>query len=65
MMIVEDVLSLLKLKHIEHSIFGDSKKRGISGGERKRVSIGIELVANPYILFLVSYPICERFLFSY
>ena len=53
MMLVEDVLLFLNLKHVEHSIVGDSEKRGISGGERKRVSIGIELVANPYILFLV------------
>ena len=26
--------------------------KGISGGERKRVNIGVELVANPQILLL-------------
>lgn len=49
---VEEVLSVLKLKHIENSVVGDENKRGVSGGEKKRVSIGIELVADPKILFL-------------
>lgn len=31
---------------------GDQRVRGVSGGERKRVSIGVELIANPPLLFL-------------
>lgn len=26
--------------------------RGVSGGERKRVNIGVELIADPAILFM-------------
>jgi len=33
-------------------VIGDNFTRGISGGEKKRVSIGIELVSNPNLLFL-------------
>lgn len=31
---------------------GNSYVRGISGGEKKRVNIGIELIQNPNLLFL-------------
>lgn len=31
---------------------GNTMIRGVSGGERKRTSIGVELLTNPAILFL-------------
>lgn len=51
---VEEVLSQLGLMHIADSPIGDGNRRGISGGEVRRVSIGLELVAKPHILLLVS-----------
>jgi ABC-type multidrug transport system ATPase subunit len=50
--IVEDVISLLGLSEIRYAQIGSVDKRGISGGQRKRVNIGMELVADPIILFL-------------
>ena len=51
---VDNVLAALKLTHVEHSLIGDATlgQRGISGGERRRVSIGIELLARPQVLFM-------------
>ncbi|KAL7409470.1 hypothetical protein BDY24DRAFT_355976 [Mrakia frigida] len=49
---VEEVLSQLGLMHIADSPIGDNTRRGISGGEVRRVSIGLELVAKPHILLL-------------
>ena len=50
--IVEDVLEILDLGRIRDSVVGNPEKRGISGGQKKRVNIGIDLVAYPRILFL-------------
>lgn len=33
-------------------MIGDEEVRGISGGQRKRVNVGLELVADPVMLFL-------------
>ncbi len=41
---VEEMVELLKLEKCADTISGDSFNRGLSGGERKRVSIGIELI---------------------
>eukprot|EP00762_Andalucia_godoyi_P004815 ANDGO_07260.mRNA.1 Putative white-brown complex homolog protein 30 len=44
------VLKVLGLQSVTSSHIGDAYERGISGGQRKRVNIGIELAANPSIL---------------
>ena len=49
---VNKVMQVLGLSEIRHSVVGDEKKRGISGGQRKRVNIGMELCAAPVVLFL-------------
>ncbi|KAI3630169.1 hypothetical protein MIR68_011604 [Amoeboaphelidium protococcarum] len=50
--VVDRVLKSLLIGHIRDSPIGSAMKRGISGGERKRVSIGMELVANSPVLYL-------------
>lgn len=44
--LVEGVIDILGLYSIRHSAIGDENTRGISGGQRKRVNIGIELVVR-------------------
>ncbi|KAJ3347192.1 hypothetical protein HDU83_002312 [Entophlyctis luteolus] len=41
-----------RLTHVSNSIIGDQTSRGISGGQRKRVSIAMELAAAPLAIFL-------------
>jgi len=50
--ITEDVLNVMQIDHIQNSIVGSVEKRGISGGQRKRVNIGLELAGQPTMLFL-------------
>ena len=52
--VVQDVIEALQLEHVSDSEIGDEAKRGISGGQRKRVNVGMEMVADPSILFLVG-----------
>eukprot|EP00444_Apocalathium_aciculiferum_P004125 CAMPEP_0183412096 /NCGR_PEP_ID=MMETSP0370-20130417/20777_1 /TAXON_ID=268820 /ORGANISM="Peridinium aciculiferum, Strain PAER-2" /LENGTH=64 /DNA_ID=CAMNT_0025595155 /DNA_START=1 /DNA_END=192 /DNA_ORIENTATION=- len=42
----------MQIDHIQNSIVGSVEHRGISGGQRKRVNIGLELAAEPSLLFL-------------
>lgn len=46
------VLGQLGLTDVAHTRVGSVERRGISGGEMRRVSIGIELVAAPDVLVL-------------
>jgi ABC-type multidrug transport system ATPase subunit len=50
--LVEDIISELGLVKCADTIVGNAIVRGISGGERKRLAIGCELVVDPSILFL-------------
>ncbi|KAG8631658.1 hypothetical protein KVT40_000798 [Elsinoe batatas] len=49
---VDALISCLALSHVQHSLVGDTRKPIISGGQRKRLSIGIELAAAPMAIFL-------------
>lgn len=49
---VNSVINDLGLKKARDTVIGDEMTKGVSGGERKRVSIGVELISNPSVLFL-------------
>lgn len=48
---VNNLLSKLGLVSCADSIVGDAKVRGISGGEKKRLSLACELIASPSVIF--------------
>jgi ABC-type multidrug transport system ATPase subunit len=50
--ITDDVLHVMQIDRIQNSIVGGVEHRGISGGQRKRVNIGLEVAAQPDVLFL-------------
>lgn len=47
-----DVITLMGIEHIADVIIGDTRRKGISGGERKRVCVAIELLTAPKLIFL-------------
>ncbi|EJU05788.1 hypothetical protein DACRYDRAFT_20168 [Dacryopinax primogenitus] len=49
---VFEVLDQLGLSHVAETRIGSGERRGVSGGEMRRVSIGCELVARPAVLIL-------------
>eukprot|EP00742_Colponemidia_sp_Colp-10_P017271 GILJ01019851.1.p1 GENE.GILJ01019851.1~~GILJ01019851.1.p1 ORF type:complete len:1409 (-),score=187.18 GILJ01019851.1:37-3678(-) len=49
---VEEVMDILELTQLSNRVLGDIHTPGLSPGELKRVTIGVELVANPTFLFL-------------
>lgn len=51
-LIVERVIKSLGLEAVRDSVVGTVEKRGISGGQRKRVNVGLEMVMEPSLLFL-------------
>mmetsp|Transcript_15252 Transcript_15252/g.18569 ORF Transcript_15252/g.18569 Transcript_15252/m.18569 type:complete len:1068 (+) Transcript_15252:124-3327(+) len=50
--LAENTMANLGLSRVADSLVGDVRTRGVSGGEKKRVNIGLELMAKPRILFL-------------
>lgn len=51
-MIVNQLIDELGLKECADTLVGDSSHRGLSGGEKRRLSIGTQMIANPSIMFL-------------
>ena len=50
--VVQDLIDKLKLNKWAETRIGGPLIKGISGGERKRTSIGVELVTDPNLIFL-------------
>ncbi|KAJ8455700.1 hypothetical protein OPV22_018107 [Ensete ventricosum] len=51
-LVVERVIESLGLQAVRESLVGTVEKRGISGGQRKRVNVGLEMVIEPSLLIL-------------
>ena len=50
--LVSSVIAELGLGKTRDTIIGDEKVRGVSGGERKRANIAVQLISDPAVLFL-------------
>ncbi|KAJ1403109.1 P-loop containing nucleoside triphosphate hydrolase [Sesbania bispinosa] len=51
-LVVERVIEFLGLQSVRNSLVGTVEKRGVSGGQRKRVNVGLEMVMEPSLLIL-------------
>lgn len=51
-LVVERIINRLNLTSVRESLVGTVENRGISGGQRKRVNVGLELVIEPSVLLL-------------
>lgn len=49
---VEKVMTDLEILHRADALVGSDEIRGLSGGEKKRVAIGVQLVTDPPVLYL-------------
>ena len=54
MKIVNEMISILHLEKCKDTIIGDSILKGIFGSERKKLSVGMEMIMNRSIIFLVN-----------
>jgi ABC-type multidrug transport system ATPase subunit len=50
--LVTDLMNQLGLTKSANTIVGNAKVRGLSGGERKRLSIACEMISSPPVIFL-------------
>ncbi len=49
---IDEVLGQLRLSEAADVLIGSPERKGISGGQRKRVNLAMELLTDPFILFL-------------
>jgi ABC-type multidrug transport system ATPase subunit len=49
---VQEVMQLVELTSLAHAIIGSPGQSGLSVEQRKRLTIAVELVANPSVIFM-------------
>ena len=51
-LLVDKTIADLALETCADTMIGGPLMKGISGGQRKRTSVGVEIITNPTLLFL-------------
>lgn len=51
---MEKLLDDLHLQDASEVITGGPLRKGLSGGQQKRVAVGVELISNPQMIFLAA-----------
>ena len=59
---VKALLEIMNLSTVSESVVGDAMHKGISGGQLKRLSIAVEIVALPGLIFLDEVSFLSLFL---
>jgi ABC-type multidrug transport system ATPase subunit len=54
---VEELILELGLSRCADTLIGGDLRRGISGGEKRRVSVAVQMLHDPSVLFLDE-PVC-------
>lgn len=49
---IDFLLKMIGIDHVKKSYVGDAMLKGISGGQKKRLSVIVEIVALPSLIFL-------------
>ena len=50
--LIDDLIEQLGLRNAQHTQIGSVQRKTISGGERKRTAIGVELITDPSLILL-------------
>ena len=62
---VQFLLEMLGIQHVKKSVVGNAMLKGISGGQKKRLSVAVEIVNLPNYLFLDGILALFVFYFNY